>query len=107
MVLAFFVALFTIVPRSKVRRSDGTALTQYPHKGFWIELKAQSQLLKDWRLLALFVPMFGSEVAVIVMSTLNCKCIQSIFCRALDLILKFSRSPLLQHSHAISQFSYV
>ena len=73
MVLAFFVALFAIVPPSQVRRSDGTPLAQYPHKGFWIELKAQSQLLKDWRLLALFIPMFGSEVAVIVFSTMNCK----------------------------------
>lgn len=75
MVLAFFMVLFTIVSPSEVRRSDGTALAHYPHQGFWLELKAQKQLLKDWRILALFVPMFGSEVTVIVLSTMNCECI--------------------------------
>lgn len=73
MASAFFVALLTIVSPSRVRRADGTPLAHYPHEGLWRELKAQSQLFKDWRLLALFVPMFSSEVSIIVFSTLNCK----------------------------------
>ena len=73
MASGFFVACFTIVPPSRVRRLDGTPLAHYPHEGFWVELKAQSKLLRDWRLLALFIPLFGSEITVIVFSTLNCE----------------------------------
>ena len=78
MASAFFVALFAILPPSKIRRSDGTALAHYPHKGFWFEIKAQGQLLRDWRMLALVIPMFASEIAIIVMSTLNGQCARRI-----------------------------
>ncbi|KAL8720880.1 MAG: hypothetical protein Q9225_002325 [Loekoesia sp. 1 TL-2023] len=71
MASAFFVALFTIVAPSKVRRRDGTPLAHYPHEGLWQELKRQRLLLQDWRLLAMFVPMFASEVPIIVLSSLN------------------------------------
>ena len=74
MASGFFVAFFTIVPPSRVRRADGTALADYPHDGFWHELKAQGTLFKDWRLLVMFVPMIASEVIVIVFSSLNCEC---------------------------------
>ena len=73
MASGFFVAFFTIVPPSRVRRGDGTALADYPHDGFWHELKAQGTLFKDWRLLVMFVPMIASEVIVIVFSSLNCE----------------------------------
>ena len=74
MASGFFVSFFTIVPPSRVRRPDGTALAHYPHEGFWHELKAQGTLLKDWRLLVMFVPLIASEVIVIVFSSLNCEC---------------------------------
>ena len=67
------VAFFGIVQPSSVRRADGTALAHYPHNGAWVEFKAQAELFKDWRLLALVIPLFASEVAVIVFSTLNGK----------------------------------
>ena len=73
MVSGFLVACFGIVPQSRVRRPDGTPLAHYPHKGLWPELRAQSKLFRDWRLLVLFVPLFGSEIVVIVFSTLNCE----------------------------------
>lgn len=70
---AFFVALFGIVKPADVRRDDGTAIAHYPHKGFWLEIKAQRQIFMDWRMLVLILPMFGSENAIIIFSTLNCK----------------------------------
>ena len=73
MASGFFVSFFTIVPPSRVRRPDGTALAHYPHEGFWHELKAQGTLFKDWRLLVMFVPLIASEVIVIVFSSLNCE----------------------------------
>lgn len=69
----FFLTCLTILPRSRVRRPDGTPLADFPHQGFWHELKAQGKLFSDWRLLAMFVPLLGSEVVVIVNSTLNCE----------------------------------
>lgn len=69
----FILTCFTILPSSRVRRPDGTPLADYPHEGFWHELKAQSKLFSDWRLLAMFVPLLGSEVVVIVNSTINCE----------------------------------
>ena len=78
MASGFLVALFTIVAPSKVRRRDGTPLAHYPHEGFWQELKNQRQLLQDWRLIAMFIPMFASEVPIIVLSSLNCTCHLSI-----------------------------
>ena len=66
-------ALFFIVDPSKVRREDGTPLAHYPHHGIWQELKNQRRLLQDWRLLVMFIPMIASEVAVIVLSSLNCE----------------------------------
>ena len=77
MASSFFIALLSIAKPSEVRRADGTSIAYYPHEGFWHELKNQRQLLKDWRLLAMFIPMLGSEVAIIVLSSLNCK--QSAF----------------------------
>ncbi|KAL8704647.1 MAG: hypothetical protein Q9201_002181 [Fulgogasparrea decipioides] len=71
MASAFFVALFTIIAPSEVRRRDGTPLAHYPHDGLWQELKNQRRLLQDWRLLALGVPMLASEVPIIVSSSLN------------------------------------
>ncbi|KAL9605541.1 MAG: hypothetical protein Q9179_001244 [Wetmoreana sp. 5 TL-2023] len=62
MASAFFVALFTIIAPSEVRRRDGTPLAHYPHDGLWQELKNQRRLLQDWRLLALGVPMLASEI---------------------------------------------
>lgn len=73
MVSALFLALFLIVEPSKVRRRDGTPLAHYPHHGIWQELKNQRRLLQDWRLLVMFIPMIASEVAVIVLSSLNCE----------------------------------
>ena len=73
MASGFFVSCFTIVSPSRVRRADGTALANYPHEGFWSELKAQGTLFRDWRLLAMFVPMFASEIVLIVFSSLNCE----------------------------------
>ena len=73
MASGFLVAFFTIVAPSKVRRRDGTPLAHYPHEGFWPELKNQRRLFQDWRLLAMFVPMFASEVPIIVLSSLNCE----------------------------------
>lgn len=73
MASAFFVAAFGIVPPAQVRRRDGTPLAHYPHEGLWEELKRQRLLLNDWRLLAMFIPMFASEVPIIVLSSLNCE----------------------------------
>ena len=73
MLSALFVALFFIVEPSKVRRRDGTPLAHYPHHGIWQELKNQRRLLQDSRLLVMFIPMIASEVAVIVLSSLNCE----------------------------------
>lgn len=83
MASGFFVALLTIVAPSRVRRPDGTPLAHYPQEGFWRELKAQSQLFTDWRILALFVPIFSSEVAAIVSWTLNFES-SCMFSRSLD-----------------------
>ena len=69
---AFFVALFGIIEPSSVRRQDGSPIAHYPHQGFWQELKNQRRLLQDWRLLVMFIPMLGSEIALIVISSLNC-----------------------------------
>ncbi|KAI4213366.1 MAG: hypothetical protein LQ349_009289, partial [Xanthoria aureola] len=71
MVSAFLVALFFIVKPSTVRRRDSTPLAHYPHQGIWQELKNQRRLLQDWRLLVMFIPMLASEVALIVLSSLN------------------------------------
>ncbi|KAG7005387.1 MFS general substrate transporter [Physcia stellaris] len=71
MASSFFIALLSIAAPSGVRRADGTSIAYYPHEGFWHELKNQRQLLRDWRLLAMFIPMLGSEVAIIVLSSLN------------------------------------
>ena len=97
MACGFFVALVAIVPPSQVRRPDGTPLAHYPHKGFWAELKAQRQLFTDWRLLALFVPMFASEVATIVISTLNCQYTQFHF----RVVLALYFNIYFQHSISI------
>lgn len=70
---AFFVAFFGIIHPSDVRRADGTAIAHYSHRGWLTELKAQRQILIDWRILVLVLPMFGSEIAIIIFSTLNCK----------------------------------
>lgn len=80
MASAVFVAAFTIVAPTKVRRRDGTPLAHYPHEGLWQELKRQRLLLKDWRLLAMFVPMFASEVPIIVLSSLNCEFTDPVPC---------------------------
>ncbi len=72
MVSGFFVALLFIIAPVKVRRRDGTALARYPHEGFWNELKNQRKLFQDWRVWAMFIPMFASEVPIIVLSSLNC-----------------------------------
>ena len=72
MATAFFVALFCIIEPSSVRRQDGTPIAHYPDEGFWQELKNQRRLLQDWRLLVMFIPMLASEVALIVLSSLNC-----------------------------------
>ena len=103
MASGFFLTCFTILPPSRVRRPDGTALAHYPHEGFWHELKAQSKLFSDWRLLAMFVPLFGSEIVVIVNSTLNCECKSHS-----SMVLKWpvfiaSSSLILQHSDTLSQ----
>ena len=100
----FFVACFTIVPPSRVRRPDGKPLAHYPHEGFWYELKAQSKLFRDWRLLALFIPLFGSEIVVIVFSTLNCECRPPVLILNEDSIFMLSRSPLFQHTDTVSEF---
>ncbi|KAL8639582.1 MAG: hypothetical protein Q9228_003392 [Teloschistes exilis] len=71
MVSGFFVALFAIIAPSEVRRRDGTSLAHFPHEGLWQELKNQRRLFRDWRLLAMFIPMFASEVPIIVLSSLN------------------------------------
>lgn len=93
MASAFFIALFTIVAPSKIRRRDGTPLARYPHDGFWQELKRQRRLLQDWRLLAMFIPMFASEVPIIVLSSLNCECNVSPLCdHGSDRILQRSTS---------------
>lgn len=73
MCLAFFVAFFGIVEPSDVRRVDGTVIAHYEHKSWHEELKAQRQIFMDWRMLVLIPPMFGSEIALIIFSTLNCK----------------------------------
>ena len=72
MAAAFFVALFCIIEPSSVRRQDGSPIAHYPHQGFWQEFKNQRRLLQDWRLLVMFIPMLASEVALIVLSSLNC-----------------------------------
>jgi MFS family permease len=71
MVLAFFVALFGIVKPEDVRRDDGTAIAHYPHKGWFAEIKAQRQIFTNWKMMVLILPMFGSEVAIIIFSTVN------------------------------------
>ena len=109
MASAFFVAFFGIVPPSEARRKDGTALAHYPHKGLWFEFKAQGQLLKDWRILALFIPMVACEIAIIVISTLNGQSALQLF----ELLLlrwmsdTNSRSSILQHSYKISKLRHV
>lgn len=74
--MGILVAFFGIVSPSTVRRPDGTALAKYPHTDFWTELKAQGQLFKDWRMLALFIPIFSSEISIIIISTINGKSIK-------------------------------
>jgi len=71
MCLAFFIALFGIVKPEDVRRHDGTAIAHCPHKGWLEEVKAQKQIFLNWKMLVLIIPMFGSEVAIIVFSTVN------------------------------------
>lgn len=105
MASAFFVALFTIVAPSKVRRHDGTPLARYPHEGLWHELKRQRLLLQDWRLLAMFVPMFASEVPIIVLSSLNCKCTESFPIATKALMGRYS--ALFQHPDSILEFRNV
>ena len=83
MASAFFIAAFSIVPPAQVRRRDGTPLAHYPHEGLWEELKRQRLLLKDWRLLAMFIPMFASEVPIIVLSSLNCEWTAAFPCATL------------------------
>ena len=73
MASAFFLAFFTIVSPSEVRRGEYTALAHYPHEGLWQELKNQRRLLKDWRVLTMLIPMFASEVTFVVPSSLNCE----------------------------------
>ncbi|PVI01815.1 MFS general substrate transporter [Periconia macrospinosa] len=71
MCLSFFVAFFGIVKPSDVRREDGSAIAHHEHKGWLTELKNQRQIFMDWRMLVLVIPMFGSEIALIIFSTLN------------------------------------
>jgi hypothetical protein len=74
---AFFFALLGIVEPSDVRRADDTPIAHYSHKGWWDELLAQRQIFTDWRMLVLILPMFGSEIAIIIFSTLNCTLLSS------------------------------
>lgn len=71
MLCALPIAAFLIVDPKRVQRSDGSAIRHYPHRGFMIELKNQIELLKDWRILALAIPFFASEIPIIITSTLN------------------------------------
>ncbi|CAI6287886.1 unnamed protein product [Periconia digitata] len=71
MCLSFFVAFFGIVKPSEVRREDGSAITHHQHNGWLAELKGQRKIFTDWRMLVLILPMFGSEIAIIIFSTLN------------------------------------
>jgi hypothetical protein len=68
---AFLVALFGIVQPDTVRRADGSPIAKYPHEGLMVELKAQGRLFKDGKVLLLLLPFFASEVAIIIMSTVN------------------------------------
>ncbi|KAH8422534.1 uncharacterized protein LDX57_000288 [Aspergillus melleus] len=71
MALSLPVALFGIISPADVRRADGSPIAHYPHRGVWEELKGQRQIIMDWRMLALLLPMFGSEVAIIAFSSIN------------------------------------
>lgn len=70
--LSLPVALFGIISPADVRRADGSPIAHYPHRGVWEEIKGQRQIIMDWRMLVLLLPMFGSEVAIIAFSSINC-----------------------------------
>lgn len=71
--VTLLIVYFGIVDPSKVRRNDGTSLAKYPHTDFWTELKAQGELFRDVKALLLFIPIFASEIAIIIASTCNGK----------------------------------
>ena len=73
MCMSFIVAFFGIVKPSEVRREDGKAIVHHQHQGWLAELKGQRKIFTDWRMLVLILPMFGSEIAIIIFSTLNCE----------------------------------
>ncbi|KAE8373487.1 MFS general substrate transporter [Aspergillus bertholletiae] len=72
MALSLPVALFGIISPANVRRVDGSPIAHYAHRGFWEELKEQRRIFMDWRMLVLLIPMFGSEVSIVVFSSINC-----------------------------------
>ena len=71
--VTLLIVYFGLVDPSKVRRNDGTSLARYPHTDIWTELKAQGELFRDWKAMVLFIPIFSSEIAIIIISTCNGK----------------------------------
>ena len=69
----FLVAWAGIVRPHTVTRKDGTKLAHFADTSLVCELREMRALLRDWKLLALLLPCFASEIAVIVLSTLNGK----------------------------------
>ena len=71
MASAILIAFLFIESPSSVRKSDGSFVRDYAHRGVFTELQSQLELLRDWRMLALMIPFFASEIAIIIISTLN------------------------------------
>ncbi|KAF2464146.1 uncharacterized protein BDR25DRAFT_307336 [Lindgomyces ingoldianus] len=105
MCMAFFVAFFGIIDPARVRRDDGTAIAQNPHHSWKAGIKAQARIFLDWRMVVLILPMFGSEIAIIVFSTINSlyfnirtRSLNSVMFVAMQAVGAIGITPLLDSS---------
>ncbi|KPI45554.1 uncharacterized protein AB675_812 [Cyphellophora attinorum] len=71
MLSAMLVVFFGIVSPEKVTRDDGTHLAIFEAVEFRTELVHCVELLRDWRILMLLLPLFSTEITLGLIPTLN------------------------------------
>ncbi|KAH8699180.1 membrane transporter [Talaromyces proteolyticus] len=71
MTSAVALAFFAIVPPEDVRRDDGTHLAVFTAPDFRTEVLGCFELLKDWRIVSLIIPMAATEMSQSLIPTLS------------------------------------
>lgn len=78
---AFFLALFFILHPSQIVREDGTHIAIFNDTHILAEVKGTIKVLGDWRYILLAPAQIVSEMALALVSSINCKCNQSMISR--------------------------